>query len=1451
MVFPILVLFLFSNNANADITSSLVGHWSFDEGSGSTALDSSGNGNTASFFNGPSWGTGIIGGAVSFDGIDDYIDCGNNSILASSQGSLSVWYKPASINANQDLIYLYEFQYSDYLLLRQVGFRNGGIRITVEDDNISDINNTTAVGIGDTDWHHIAVTQDGSGVAMYIDGVVVSHDGTDGTAWSGHLNANNCWIGKSAWGTFEGLIDDIRIYSRALSASDISELYNNTGGGDSVCEDGLCNGTETCDSCSSDCGTCPFCGDEICDVGEDCVTCTSDCGECPVYQCSDGLDNDNDSYTDYPNDPECGSLTDDNEYNESPDTISPSTPANLTASAVSSSQVDLSWTASTDNIGVIGYRLYRNSVYANNTPNTIFSDTNLNAETTYNYIVSAYDTSDNESAQSLSTQATTLEFTGFEVIAVSCSALDIQAAIDTVITAGGGTARIPACRADNTWVSTDYISAKSDVPYQVIGAGISDTIIGYQDGQAPASGKAPFYFEGTGMYEIAHFTIRGSDTAKIATGLQIYANPNDSGGADNLRVHHMGIKKFSNSGIYLCPTQNPFPTLIDHCEIGDQYGTGMYGIRVHGSNPEAANFIIPASFGINNPNAVFIEDNIFDSCYHSISGFAVSNIVLRHNTILNPNSYIDGHGPCFDTGCYRDPGEPDTGTYIYEIYDNTINCGSYPWGINIRGGTGIVTDNIFLNCNVDMRLEMESCSAGVSCSIDNDCPHSNTNDSDCYQSPYQWWIWENTHSIGADIFESNDKDTGCIRENYEYYLRSPQTGDPVASYSKHPYPHPLISGEIVKPEDTSAPSGYININSGNQYTNIQNTSLSFSATDPSGVTEMKVSNDNNFNSPITSVYNKLWLWTLSVGDGIKTVYVWFKDAIGNWNTNPASDTIILDTTAPIISTVKNSEINTYSAIITWSTNENSTSQIEFGFTSGYGTIYPQTDSTSDLISHSVVLSSLSAGATYNYRIISADTVGNTTNSINRTFTTNQSQVADTTAPANIVNLNSSSITQISISLSWSAPGDDENTGTAASYDARYSVSSITEANWNSATELSGEPIPKVAGAPQSAYIVIGLSPATTYYFAVKTADEVPNWSALSNSVEVSTLVEDDGGGNSSAAGSFSGGGSGSRQNTYADITPPSQPAEFKATPAESQITLNWINPVDSDFVRVIIIKKEGSEPTSKDDGENIYEGIGEEYTDINLDNNTTYHYAIFAFDQKPNYSNLLFISSSPEAGKESVIKIFKEINERALTEAELALTHLAKVDSEIVERVTEVESNTVYGYNQRVNLDDTTLQIYEKISKDRNLTLSNQAKYAVAYFIHIGTPTTRRLGSGERAGVINSYFEAFNHLPQTAGQWRDVIKIANGRWPAENNKDKENQSKTEIFKKVYLRNPDMNNPYDNAAITITTYGLRPVERNMDSEKSGIRIFKSIYKHNPSSAGDWDIVRAISYSGATR
>ena len=111
---------------------------------------------------------------------------------------------------------------------------------------------------------------------------------------------------------------------------------------------------------------------------------------------------------------------------------------------------------------------------------------------------------------------------------------------------------------------------------------------------------------------------------------------------------------------------------------------------------------------------------------------------------------------------------------------------------------------------------------------------------------------------------------------------------------------------------------------------------------------------------------------------------------------------------------------------------------------------------------------------------------------------------DSTPPAAVTDLVVSSADQTTVTLSWTASGDDDTRGTASSYDLRYAAARITNTTWIASISASGEPIPKEAGEPES-YTVTGLDPGAPYSFALRVLDESMNLSGLSNVVSTTTI----------------------------------------------------------------------------------------------------------------------------------------------------------------------------------------------------------------------------------------------------------------------------------------------------------------------------------------------------------
>jgi len=203
----------------------VVTHWALDETSGTTAHDPVG-GKDGTLYGSPVWVDGQIGGALSFDGVDDYVVsdsvCGG---IAGYDFTISAWIKSETVNpATQFILSLNTFDGDNRIL---AGTLAGVSTLSIYDGAMHE----TGVTVIDGDWHHIAYVVDDAGDAftVYIDGVnVLSFPSTVSIAADDLLSLGQEYdLGLATGDFYKGSMDDVRVYNEPLSDADALELYEN------------------------------------------------------------------------------------------------------------------------------------------------------------------------------------------------------------------------------------------------------------------------------------------------------------------------------------------------------------------------------------------------------------------------------------------------------------------------------------------------------------------------------------------------------------------------------------------------------------------------------------------------------------------------------------------------------------------------------------------------------------------------------------------------------------------------------------------------------------------------------------------------------------------------------------------------------------------------------------------------------------------------------------------------------------------------------------------------------------------------------------------------------------------------------------------------------------------------------------------------------------------------
>src|SRR3989344_6090121 len=247
-----------------DKENGLVGNWRLDENSGTSTADVSGNSNNGTLTNGPTWTTGKLNSAVNFDGTNDRIAIGSD-LIGTGADTISAWIKADSygggsfgrIESNgQTLFYVNNID----------GANIPGLRFTSNGAN--NIADSAAGSIQLSTWYHVVATRNSSGVAnIYINGVLSgAANQNSGTPGAGTTNVQIGGRTSDDARNFDGLIDEVRVYNRVLTGTEISDLYNATSTNPSVKlrksgqSDISCTGFSLTSSTTLSSGSCPLNG---------------------------------------------------------------------------------------------------------------------------------------------------------------------------------------------------------------------------------------------------------------------------------------------------------------------------------------------------------------------------------------------------------------------------------------------------------------------------------------------------------------------------------------------------------------------------------------------------------------------------------------------------------------------------------------------------------------------------------------------------------------------------------------------------------------------------------------------------------------------------------------------------------------------------------------------------------------------------------------------------------------------------------------------------------------------------------------------------------------------------------------------------------------------------------------------------------------------------------------
>lgn len=211
-----------AKSVHSELGAYAVGGWSFDNITGNTVLDDSGNGNNGTIY-GATQVDGVVGKALSFDGVNDYVSVGNGvSLRYNNNFTVSMWINPKGnhLGAYGGLWAEYSTDGRNRMFVGD----NGSLLAQYYIGGVLKLPASPAGSIITNQWSYVVLTYNGAEIVFWVNGVKQIP-----VAATGLLNSvsnNNREIGRAtAVYQFNGIIDDVRIYKEALTISQIQQIY--------------------------------------------------------------------------------------------------------------------------------------------------------------------------------------------------------------------------------------------------------------------------------------------------------------------------------------------------------------------------------------------------------------------------------------------------------------------------------------------------------------------------------------------------------------------------------------------------------------------------------------------------------------------------------------------------------------------------------------------------------------------------------------------------------------------------------------------------------------------------------------------------------------------------------------------------------------------------------------------------------------------------------------------------------------------------------------------------------------------------------------------------------------------------------------------------------------------------------------------------------------------------